>query len=171
MNLPKNASYLKAARRNQLALLKTTTKLKLSKEKKLLIGKSVLYKEHTRTVFLNCNYLELENKARAAKGLQPLKNANPLPWGEWAIKNVLIKHSINSDNADELFYLRYYINPETDVNDKVYRLDNVIIPEDEARKLLCNNDRYKACCRVVSWDNIDELYLLTKDGEIDVTVK
>lgn len=172
MTLPNKATYLHAAKRNQLALLVTTTKLELSAEwSKRLCGSS-LYKKHTRYVLLNCNYLKLENESRARAGLEPLKKVAPLPWGEWAINGVLIRHSPKDADGEARYYLRYYPDAEVAAESVEYRVEDVIVSAEEAKEMMRPRpDSHSSVCRVVEWDNIDELYLCDGNGEICTTVK
>lgn len=171
--LPAKASYLYAAKRNQLALLTTRTSVTLTREMQAALGATRVEKVHTRFVLLNANYLKLENERRKKEGLEPLAKAGKLPFGEWAIEGVLIHRAPQADGDSEKFYLRYYPYADSDIDERKYYFDNVFIPEGRQMiKDLCpsRKNKPKPVCCAVCWDNIEELELCDKEGDPDVRI-
>lgn len=176
MSLPKNASYLLSAKKNQLAFMSTRTSVKLPKRTLAALGMTKVEKINTRYVRLNCSYLDLLNKERAKNGEPPLDKTGPLPFGEWAIEGILIARPGISEEEETKYYLRYYPEKEFDYSETKFVIDNVVVGSSDPAAIQLKEEIKKAhraapsiCCNV-AWENILELSLCDKSGEPETDV-
>ena len=176
--LPNKAAYLQACKKNQLALLSTSTNVKMSAALRQSIGCSKVVCKSTRYVRLNADYLKLANKERARLGLEPLTKRGSLPWGEWVIPNILLAHRPDADDEPN-FYLRYYRDDSGEFDDDSeteYYIDNVMVGQDDPKIRAIFEERkqrgngMRPVCNNVSWRNIVSLDLCKKSGEPDIAI-
>ena len=176
--LPKRAACLQACKRNQLALLSTSTNVKLSPALRAAIGCTKVIYNCTKYVRLNANYLALVNEERKQHGMEPLKKTGPLPWGEWVIPNILLAHQLEVGNEPK-FYLRYYRETSGKYEydgDAEYIIDDVVFPSSHPTVKAIIEDRkarmhgIRPMCNNVSWENIVSLDLCDNLGQPDTAI-
>ena len=178
LTLPAKAEYLRATKKNQLALLTTRTEVKLNKKFLTSIGLDKVEKIHTRWVQLRCDYVKKYNEQAKTHGWNTILKSGPLPWGEWAIEGVLLHNPAKEEGGNDSYYLRYYPYPESEVNERTFLLDNIAVSEKspemqqifEQLKAQKKGKDFSPVCATVRWENILELSLLDKNGDAETDV-
>ena len=176
--LPPRAEYLRATKKNQLALLTTRTEVKLNKKFLTYIGLDKVEKIHSRWVQLRCDYVKKYNEKAKTLGWNTILKSGPLPWGEWAIEGVLLHNPPKKEGDNDSYYLRYYPYPESEVNERTFLLDNIAVKEEspemqqifEQLKEQRKGKDVTPVCATVKWENILELTLLDKNGDEETDV-
>lgn len=159
--------WLKATKKNQLAYI--TTRKTLVSEKDMpeelqqLCKTHTIEIEHSRYVLLKCDYLKKANAMRVKQGLEPLTKAAALPWGEWEIDGIIIKHN-------GVQYLRCYLyDGEYQDHDYALYFDGHLHDDLDNTFMMIEAWRHKnkhkpTVCYNVRMDTITELTLCDKDA-------